>query len=108
MLFVIFVSKLITMKNTLTLGVLIFLLASCGNSASEEADKARNEVEAQEKIIEAERQARERENSERANENANKKKVINAEIDMLEANGNRSKEQEARLEDLKKQLDELK
>lgn len=80
------------------------IFSASTKTASAEHDKLNAELERESQLIEANRKSRERANSEMQNEIANKQKLIEAEIALLQATGNRSKEQEARLKELKKQL----
>lgn len=80
------------------------IFSASTKTASAEHDELNAQLERESQLIEANRKSRERANSEMQNEIANKQKLIEAEIALLQATGNRSKEQEARLKELKKQL----
>lgn len=80
------------------------IFTAATKTASAEHDELNAQLERESQLIEANRKSRERANSEMQNEIANKQKLIEAEISLLQATGNRSKEQEARLKELKKQL----
>lgn len=80
---------------------------SATKTASAEHDALNAQLERESQLIEANRKSRERANGELQNEIANKKKLTEAEISLLEATKNRSKEQEARLKELRGQLDNL-
>lgn len=80
------------------------IFTAATKTAGAEHDKLNAELERESQLIEANRKSRERANGELENEIANKQKLIQAEIDLLEATGNRSKEQEKRLKELKQQL----
>lgn len=61
------------MKKVLKLAVLTALLSSCGQSASEEAETLRRELETQENTIQQDRQTRDRQVEEQLNQIKNER-----------------------------------
>lgn len=81
------------------------IFTAATKTAGAEHEKLNAQLEKESQLIEANRKSRERANAELVSEIENKQKLIVAEIKLLEATGNRSKEQETRLKQLKKELD---
>jgi len=80
------------------------ILASSTKTAAAEHEEMNAALERQGELIESNRKSRERANAALQNELANKEKLLQAELDLLEATEDRGVEEEARISELKKQL----
>jgi hypothetical protein len=80
------------------------IFSASSKTAGDEQKKLNEQLEREGELIESNRKARERANSELLNEIANKEKLLKAEKALIEGTSERTKEQEAQLVNLNKQL----